>query len=397
MLAYRLARGSHPAVLLRRLLLATAAGGVGFLLLSALAYAAAHPDGGRAAVLRLAWCAVPLAATIQLSVAVARAEPSGKPRSGLDVVGMGPARVPALAAVSAAAAGLLGSVAALVLFLLLRGDLTVLPFHGVASGALPDGGPLPLGATVTLLAVAPVAAAVASALTLRARPSRRPAPAPVVVTDLAEITRAEPPPPLPTGLPWGTTLMGTGIAVSAFAGDDPLSVPPDGWLPLDGALGGVSSGMVGGWLMIVAGVVLAAPGLIHVCGLLLSTGRPGVLRLLAGRGLLEEATRVGRPMGALSAACAVVLAALELDTLGDFGPLGALGTAVVLVCALGTVAVTADQTRSARRPATALLLRLGAARTLLRGAAAVRIGTLIAVFVPLTWLAVQLITLPTGR
>ncbi|WP_129842727.1 hypothetical protein [Streptomyces sp. RFCAC02] len=397
MLAYRLTRGSHPAVLLRRLLLACAAGGVGFLLLSALAYAVARPSGAASAIPRLLWCAVPLVATVQLAVVVARAEPSGRPPSGLDVAGMGPARVPALAAVSAAAAGLLGSGAAWGLFLLLRGDLTSLPFHGAAADLLSAGGPLPLGATVTLLAVAPVAAAAATALTLHARPARRRTAYAVEAADFADAARAEPPLPVPTGLPWGTTLMGAGISISAYASDDPVAVPPDGWLPLGGALGGASPGMVTGWLLIAAGVVLAAPGLTHVCGLLLATGRPGVLRLLAGRGLQEEATRVGRPLGALSAACAAVLATLELDGLGELGPLGVLGAATVLLCAMGSVATAADQARSARRPATALLLRLGAPRGLLRRSAMLRTAVLLAVFLPLTWLAAQMITLPTGR
>ncbi len=159
MLALRLARGADPTALCRRLLLVCAAAGVGFLLLSALAYAVGHPGEGRSAALRLAWCAVPLAANVQLAIAVARADPATRPASGLDMAGLGPARVPVLAAMSTALAGTVGSGLALLLFLHLRGDLIGLPFGGAAAGTLGAGRSLPLGAALTLLAVAPAAAA----------------------------------------------------------------------------------------------------------------------------------------------------------------------------------------------------------------------------------------------
>ncbi|MDT0308177.1 hypothetical protein RM780_14565 [Streptomyces sp. DSM 44917] len=400
MLALRLARGSQPLALFRRLLLACAAAGVGFLLLAALAYATAHPDGGRPAVLRLAWCLVPLAATAQLAVAVARADPAARPRSGLDVAGMGPARLPALAAASTAVAGVLGSALALLLFLHLRDGAGGLPFAGAAAELLAAERPLPMGAALTLLAVVPATAAAASAAALRMRP-RRPAAGPAApataaahgALDPAQAVRAEPPPAVPAGLPWGFSLTGAGIALSAYGAEGAAA---EGWLPLGGSLDGVPSGVVAGWLLIVSGVVLAAPGLVHLSGRLLCGGRPGVLRLLAGRGLQEEGSRLGRPLGALSAACAAVLAAVELDGLREFGPLGGLGTAVVLVCALGTVATVADEARAERRNATAALLRLGAPRGLLRRAAALRAAALLAVLAPLTWSVAFLLTLPAG-
>ena len=55
-LALRLARGAHPAVQLRRLLVATASAGTGFLLLCTLGHALTHPGGPGASLLRLAWC-----------------------------------------------------------------------------------------------------------------------------------------------------------------------------------------------------------------------------------------------------------------------------------------------------------------------------------------------------
>ncbi|KIF67714.1 membrane protein, partial [Streptomyces sp. AcH 505] len=95
MLALRLARGARPLVQLRRLLVVAASAGVGFLLLCTLGWAVGHPAGS---MLRLLWCLIPLAATVQFAVAVARTDPGTKPRSGLSAVGLGPARLTALAA-----------------------------------------------------------------------------------------------------------------------------------------------------------------------------------------------------------------------------------------------------------------------------------------------------------
>ena len=63
MLALRLTRSARPAVQLRRLLVATASAGTGFLLLSTLGHALSHPGTPAGSALRLAWCTVPLAAT----------------------------------------------------------------------------------------------------------------------------------------------------------------------------------------------------------------------------------------------------------------------------------------------------------------------------------------------
>ncbi|MEK8172724.1 hypothetical protein NKH77_37495 [Streptomyces sp. M19] len=62
-------------MLLRRLLVVLASAGAGFLLLCALGYASGHPDRTDGALVRLVWCAVPLAATCQLALAVGRADP----------------------------------------------------------------------------------------------------------------------------------------------------------------------------------------------------------------------------------------------------------------------------------------------------------------------------------
>ena len=45
------------------------------------------------ALLRLAWCVVPLAATVYFAVAVARTDPGTRPRPGLSAVGLGPGRL----------------------------------------------------------------------------------------------------------------------------------------------------------------------------------------------------------------------------------------------------------------------------------------------------------------
>ncbi|SOD64624.1 hypothetical protein SAMN06297387_11876 [Streptomyces zhaozhouensis] len=374
MLALRLARGADPATLARRLLLASATAGVGFLLLGALAGAAAQPGDGRLAALRLLWCAVPLAFTAQLAVAVARADPAGLPRSGLNAAGLGRARLPVLAALSTAVAGLAGSVLALLVFLQLRGDLSRLPFDGAAVGPLHGGGSLPMAAALTLLAVAPATAAGASALAVRG---------------------AGAPMPAPAGLPWGTAMIAGGLALGTLAGE-PAAEPGSGWLPLPAPLDTVPFGVVGGWLLIGVGVVLAAPALSYLCGRALAFGQPSALRLLAGRGLADEARRLGRPVGALTVAVAAVLAAERLGALGEFGFFGALGTAVVLVAAVGSVATVAEQLRGERSEALAALERIGTPRRTLRAAAALRGAALAAVFAPLSWCAAELLLLAAG-
>ncbi|MBC7269249.1 MAG: hypothetical protein H5T76_11065, partial [Streptomyces sp.] len=120
MLALRLTRGAQPAVQLRRLLVAAASAGTGFLLLCALGHALGHPQDTTASLLRLAWCVPPLAATVHFAVAVARTDPGTSPRPGLSAVGLGPARLMLVSATTTALATTLGSALALLLFLHLR-------------------------------------------------------------------------------------------------------------------------------------------------------------------------------------------------------------------------------------------------------------------------------------
>ncbi|MGW4913025.1 hypothetical protein [Streptomyces sp. NPDC004270] len=464
MLALRLTRAAHPAVHLRRLLVATAAAGTGFLLLSALGYAMVHPTHSTAALLRLSWCAIPLAATVYLAIAVARTDPGTKPRPGLSALGLGPARLMAIAALNTALACTLGSLLALLVFLHLRGDLTGMPFDGAAKDFLAANRSLPVPAALTLLAVLPVLASTAVAVTLRPRdlpgppgrarvygrfgaydtkagretfgaygrfgarlftsPSRptspptaghaaetaqaaaadtssgegtpqapageTPLPAPADVPELIAVTKS------PTGLPWGIAVLAAGLAVESYAGG--TEATPETTLPGGLAVGPV--GVLAGWTLTALGLILAAPGLTHLCGRLLQTARPGALRLLAGRVLMAEATRIGRPLGVVCAVASAAFAALTLYDDGGtlaFGPLTTLGGAVVAGCTLATLLTAAVEARQARAGTTQALLRLGAPATVLRSAAALRSGALLALFVPLTLLVADLAALPLAR
>ncbi|WP_018544790.1 hypothetical protein [Streptomyces sp. LaPpAH-108] len=426
MLALRLTRAARPAVQLRRLLVAAASAGTGFLLLGSLGYALGHPATPGAGALRLAWCVVPLAATAYLALAVARTDPGTRPRPGLSAVGLGPGRLMAISALTTALSCVLGSLVALMFFLHLRGDITGMPFDGDGAKLLAADESLPVPATLTLLALAPAVASLTVALALRPREGRagarwydtalgrRPAGAPEPPADGKNAgaaadtgfgtgagtavgepeTVAVPPAPreAPAGFPWGVAALAGGLAVQAYAGRV-TPAPSLAALPAEGAA------VLAGWMLTALGLVLAAPGLTYLAGRLLQSAQPGALRLLAGRVLMAEATRIGRPLGVL---CAVVSAAFSMTVLYDrsappFGPLTLLGTLVVAGCTLATLLTAAVEARQTRADTTAALLRLGAPATMLRSAAALRAGALLAVFVPLTLLIAYLSALPTGR
>ncbi|MEV6504416.1 hypothetical protein [Streptomyces prunicolor] len=442
MLALRLTRGSHPAVQLRRLLVAVASAGTGFLLLCTLGYAIGHPDSPAAAALRLAWCATPLAATVYFAVAVARTDPATKPRPGLSAIGLGPGRLMAISATTTALACTLGSMLALLFFLHLRGDLTGMPFDGAAAEFLASDQPLPLPAALTLLSFVPVIASVAVALVLRPRdlrpasekgPARsygrfgaqgrpgsretfgtygrfgarlrggdrrsatkdestsEPAPAPD-----PDPSRPAAPREAPRGLPWGVAVLAAGLAVEAYAS----RVKDGGGLSLPGGLADGPASVLVGWVLTAIGLALAGPGLTHLCGRLLQSVGPGALRLLAGRVLMEEATRIGRPLGVV---CAVASGGFAMTALYDadapaFGPLTTLGGLVVTGCTVATLLTAALEAKHARADTTAALLRLGAPAAMLRSAAALRAGALLALFLPLTLVVAELAALPlAGR
>ncbi|POX55243.1 hypothetical protein C3489_11885 [Streptomyces sp. Ru71] len=515
MVALRLTRGAHPAVHLRRLLVAAASGGTGFLLLCTLGYALAHPGASPAALLlRLAWCVVPLAATVWFALAVARTDPATRPRPGLSAVGLGPARLMAVSALTTALSTTLGSTLALLVFLHLRGDLTGMPFDGAASEFLAADQPLPVPAALTLLAVLPATASAAVALTHRPRDPHRPhtphrygrfgaysrtvvretfgaygrfgthlgakerhpgagptsadgsqplvqsarnlvttptpsdadhqaagglvtasAPAPAdaahqpaesagsraagaarvgaagtpqapgsatdphTATDgtpeppAAPTNRTTDPEPTPTTtLPWGITLLAAGLATEAYA----LRTGAAKTLLMPSGMRTGSVAVLLGWLLTAVGLALAGPGLTHLTGRLLQAARPGALRLLAGRVLMAEATRIGRPLGVVCAVASAAFATTALRGTGqaEFGPLTTLGALVVAGCTVATLLTAAVEARQQRADTTAALLRLGAPATMLRSAALLRTAALLAVFAPLTLLVAELAALP---
>lgn len=499
MLALRLTRAARPAVHLRRLLVAAAAGGTGFLLLSALGYAMVHPTHSTAALLRLSWCVIPLVATVYLALAVARTDPGTRPRPGLSALGLGPGRLMFVAALNTALACTLGSLLALLAFLHLRGDLPGLAFDGSAKDFLAVDRSLPVPAALTLLAVLPVVASTAVAVTLRPRdlpdpagrararrrfgapgtrakreafgaygrfgtrllPSApRTAPPPAAAPDTgpagadaldrkgtpgngtpddgthhggthqngtaqddtaqvgtaqvgtaqdgtaqAPVGEAVPPAGVtgrvehartPAGLPWGVAVLAAGLAAESYVS----TMEATARTVLPGGLAVGPAGVLAGWALTAVGLVLAAPGLTHLCGRLLQLARPGALRLLAGRALMAEATRIGRPLGVLCAVVSAAFAARMLHADGDglaFGPLTTLGGLVVAGCSLATVLTAAVEARQSRSDTTEALLRLGAPATVLRSAAALRAGALLALFAPLTLLVAELAALPLAR
>ncbi|MFI9719580.1 hypothetical protein ACIHFE_07975 [Streptomyces sp. NPDC052396] len=413
MLSLRLTRGAHPLVLLRRLLVAIAAAGVGFLLLCTLGYAVAHPEQTDASVVRLLWCALPFAAVVQFALTVARSDPATRPRDGLDAVGFGPVRLSLLAATSTAVSCTLGSGAALLVYLELRGDLGATPLSGHAARLLDGGRSLPWGGTLTLLGLLPAAAAGACVLALRPREGKRAAApmeaaeeteAPAPTADAMPTTGPRPEPrPAYVGLPWGVAITATGLALEAYVGHAPAPEPGT-LLALPGQERGASPGLLGGWLLASLGLVLAGPGLTHWCGVVLSAGRPKPVRMLAGRMLQDTATRIGRPLGVLCAMASGVLAAVELYGVAwersgprPFGPLTGLGAAVVMACVTATAITAALDARQLRSETTSALRRLGIPAGLLRGAAAVRTCVLLAVLAPLTWVIAELTALPLMR
>ncbi|MGA5568283.1 hypothetical protein ACPCIX_07060 [Streptomyces pseudogriseolus] len=446
MLALRLSLGAQPAVQVRRLLVAGASAGTGFLLLSALGHALTHPDPA-ASALRLAWCTAPLAATVYLAVAVARTDPATRPRPGLSAVGLGPVKLMAISAATTALSCLLGSALALLVFLQLRGDLTGTPLDGGAREFLAAGRPLPMPAALTLLALVPLSASAAAAVSLRPRepvrgagraartygrfggyrrsparesfgaygrfgrqfgaaargrrtaveaPAEERNGAPVEAADAtgAEAGDASPvaspavvPPPVPTaapaGLPWGVAVLAVGLAVEALTSRT-------------GSTGGPAAFL--GLALTSLGLALVGPGLAHLCGRLLQAVRPGALRLLAGRVLMTEATRIGRPLGVV---CAVVSAAYAMASLHDrddpsAGPLVVLGVLLVAGCTVATLLTAAVEAKQAHADTTASLRRLGAPAGTLRRAAALRAVALLALFGPLTVAVAELSAWPLG-
>jgi hypothetical protein len=157
--------------------------------------------------------------------------------------------------------------------------------------------------------------------------------------------------------------------------------------------------VLAGLALTAVGLALAGPGLTHLCGRLLQAVRPGALRLLAGRVLMTEAGRIGRPLGIVCAVLTVLYASTALhDARGPaVGPLTVLGALVVTGCTVATLLIAAVEARHARADTTAALVRLGAPATMLRSAALLRTGAVLALFTPLTLLVAELAALPLAR
>ncbi|MGE9693836.1 hypothetical protein [Streptomyces sp. NRRL F-5630] len=381
MLSLRLVRGGRPLVQARRLLVSAASAGTGFLLLAALGHALSH-DGAASSVRRLAWCLLPLASTVYVAIAVARTDPALRPERGQPPYGLTARGLRLLTGTATAAFCALGSVAALVLFLLGRGSLGVHPVGDDGAKALGSGFALPVAAVLTLLILVPVVTAAAAA-----------ALAPVPATPgTARVT--PPATSAPPGLPWGVALLGAGFAVRATLGEGTAGLSAKA---LAGR-GDVPGGVVAGWALIAAGLAVAGPGITWLCGRLLQAGRPGAVRLLAGRGLQEEARRVGRPFGVAIAVGAALAAAYGGDaTYKATGPLAALGVGLVVGCTAIGLLLAAVESRQARTDITAALAQSGTPAATLRTAVAVRAGAVLLTLLPLTWAVALLATLPVGH
>ncbi|WP_445528509.1 hypothetical protein [Streptomyces cyslabdanicus] len=199
----------------------------------------------------------------------------------------------------------------------------------------------------------------------------------------------------PTGLPWGIAVLAAGLTVETYAGRSTTPGAASG-PALPGGLAADSAPVLVGWLMTALGLALAGPGLTHLCGRVLQSARPGALRLLAGRVLMEEAGRIGRPLGVVCAVASgtyAMVAAYD-GTARPLGPLTTLGTLLVAGCALATLLIAAVEARQSRAGTNAALLRLGAPSTMLRSAVLLRACALLALFVPLTVVVADLAALP---
>jgi hypothetical protein len=114
---------------------------------------------------------------------------------------------------------------------------------------------------------------------------------------------------------------------------------------------------------------------------------------------MEEATRIGRPLGVVSAVTsgAYAMTTLYGSDAPSFGPLSTFGTLLVTGCTLATLLTAAVEAKQARADTTAALMRLGAPSLMLRSAAALRAGALLALFGPLTLIVAELAALPLAR
>ncbi|GJF34916.1 hypothetical protein KNE206_76160 [Kitasatospora sp. NE20-6] len=357
----RLARNYRAADLARLLPAAAVAAVTAALLLRALGRALGEPAA--ASVPRLLWCLPALAALGWLCAATSRAVPARHPEriAGLTAAGFGPRRIRLLLAVETAATTALGSLLALLVFLILRNDVA----GPRLASDIGMGIPLPAAAPVTLLALVPLAAGCAAAAAVRlpeALPGQDTDP-PARAFHTVRIA-----------VPVGFVLVGTalelyGLRPGAEQDGRPVLLPAH--------LGPVGTAALTGWAITALGLLLLTAPLMGLAGRLLAVHRPGTVRLLAGRSLAAEARRLGGTPAVVSLAVAVLAAALA----EGHGPgLPAVAGAVLVGgCAAGAAAARTAEIRASRLPGTEALVRLGAAPGILRRAAAMRVAAACAV------------------
>ncbi|MFJ6623121.1 hypothetical protein ACIQOW_36805 [Kitasatospora sp. NPDC091335] len=355
----RLARGYRVPDLGRWLLTTLAAAVVAAFLLRSLGRAMSDPTGGADPLARLLWCLPPLAAVAWFAAVTARAVPARRPEriAGLTAAGAGSRRIRTLIAGEVTLASTLGSLLALLLFLVLRND--------IAGPALaPDlgmGVPLPAAAPIALLTLVPLTAGTAAACAV----------------------------PSPEGLPGGRVHAPTGFGVWRIALATGLGVigaalelialrpgaAADGRpIHLPAGLGTTSTAALGGWAASALGLALLTGPLLAWTGRLLAVGRPTPLRLLAGRGLTAQARRLGAPLAVLTLAVALVLTTVRywIGAPDSADALPAVEAGLVLGCAAAAVIARLAEVRTDRREVTDALLRLGTSPRMLFGAVALR-------------------------
>ncbi|MYV94238.1 hypothetical protein GT350_29070, partial [Streptomyces sp. SID1034] len=192
----------------------------------------------------------------------------------------------------------------------------------------------------------------------------------------------------------GFALVAAGLAVETYASRGAQGAA----FPMPGHPEGTPAGVLAGWAVTVLGLALAGPALVHFSGRLLQLARPSAARLLAGRVLMAEARRIGRPLGVVCAVAAGAIAAATLygDRAGPhpFGPLTGLGAALVMSCTVATLLTAALESRHARAHTTAALVSIGTPMAVLRTAAFLRAAALLAVLTPLTVLIAEVAALP---
>ncbi|WP_369201304.1 hypothetical protein [Streptomyces sp. PU-14G] len=394
MLTLRLTLWAPPLAQLLRLLLVCASAGVGLLLLQALSRALEDPTRPAAALPGLLWCLIPLAVTAHLAAALARAEPGAPLRSGLDAAGLGPVRLPLLVARTAAVPCAVGG--GLALLVTVRGQ------DGADGGApavnLPGTGAelplaqetLPLPAALTLLSAVPLLAALAAAWAAGTGTAAAAA-APCEQTPNGRRSAGT------AALAAGPALAGAGLLLAAYAvRHAPEAGSAGAGTPRAAEL--ASSPLAAGWLLTALGLVLAGPALTGLAGRLLAAGRPGAVRLLAGRALDRESARLGRPLATLGVVGAAALVAVRARLAGTElpapGPLGALAAALVACCVGGVTLAASARARRSRAPVAVLLERLGASRGTRRAVAAVRVAVVATVLTVLVLGAGLLTPLP---